>query len=70
MVGSFAAIETVDMLTPEMISKIARLHQCVNAQRERQAPVLTAPAVAFRQAFAQMVCALQGWRVRLLRRPG
>ena len=69
-VGSVAAIETVEMLTPEMISKIARLHQRVNAQRERQAAALTAPAVAFWRACAQMVCALHGWRVRLLRRAG
>ncbi len=67
-VGSVAAIETVEVLTPEMISKIARLHELVNAQRERQAAALTAPAIAFWRACTQIVCALRGWRVRLLGR--
>lgn len=62
-VGSVAAVETVETLTPEMISRIARLHQRVDAQRARS-------ATAFRRGCSQMVLALQGWRIRLLRRAG
>lgn len=69
-VGSVAAIETVEMLTPEMISKIAELHKRVSAQSERRAAALTAPAAAFHRACAQRMCALLGWRVRLPRRAG
>jgi hypothetical protein len=69
-VGSVAALDTVEMLTPEMISNIARLHQRVDTKRVHDGATFTSPAVAFGQACAQMLCALQGWRIRRLRRAG
>ena len=62
-VGSVAAVETVETLTPEMISRIARLHQRVDAQRARR-------ATAFRRGCSQIVLALRGWRMSVLRRAG
>jgi hypothetical protein len=69
-VGPVSAIETVNVLTPELVARIAQLHQRVNERRARQPAALAAPAVAIRRACARMVTKLQGWRVQLLRRAG
>jgi len=69
-VGSVAALDTVEMLTAEMISNIARLHQRVDAERGHDGAPFMSPAVAFGRACAQMLCALQGWRIQRLRRAG
>lgn len=66
-VGSLAALDTVEILTPEMIARIARLHQRVAAERARQNAASAALAAASRRACARMVAALQGWRMRLRR---
>jgi hypothetical protein len=69
-VGSAAAIETVELLTPEMISRIARLHRRTEAQRSSRAVASTILAAAFRRACAQIASALHGWSDRLIRRAG
>jgi len=66
-VGSQAALDTVEILTPEMIARIARLHQRVAAERARQNAATAALAAAARRACVRMVAALQGWRMRLRR---
>lgn len=69
-VGSLAALETVEVLTPELIARIARLHQQVAAERARQNAASAALAAAVRRACARMVSGLHGWRVRLHGRAG
>jgi len=69
-VGSIPALETVEMLTPEMISKVAQLHRRVDAQRAARAEVLVNAVAAFRRACAPLVSALRGWRARLPGRTG
>jgi hypothetical protein len=68
--GSAAAIETVELLTPEMISRIARLHRRTEAQRSSRTVASTVLAAAFRRACAQIASALHGWSDRLIRRAG
>jgi len=66
-VGSLAALDTVEILTPEMVARIARLHQRVAAERARRDATSAALAIAVRRVCARMVAALQGWRMRLPR---
>jgi hypothetical protein len=68
--GSIAALQTVEMLTPETISKIARLHRRSDAERAARAQVSATAAAAFRRACAPLVAALTGWRTRLVSRTG
>jgi len=67
-VGSPSALRSVEMLTPEMVARIARLHQRAAAERGRRDAVSAALVAALRGAFAQAVSALGSGRVRLLRR--
>lgn len=69
-VGSIAALETVEMLTPEMISKIARLHRRLDAERAARAEVSANAAAAFRRTCARVAAKLHGWRASLIRRTG
>jgi len=69
-VGSIAAIETVEMLTPEMISRIARLHRRREADRAARAEASANAVEAFRRACTQLSAKLRGWRASLVRRPG
>ena len=69
-VGSLAALETVETLTPEMISRIARLHQWTDAQLSRQPAAVIALSSAFRWTCARIASALHGLTDRLLHRVG
>jgi len=69
-VGSIAALETVEMLTPEMISKIARLHRRRDADRAALAEATANAAATFRRVFTQLAAKLHGWRAGLARRAG
>jgi hypothetical protein len=69
-VGSIAKLETVEMLTPEMISKIARLHRRRDAEQAARAEASASAAAAFRRACAQLAATLEGWRASLVRRIG
>ena len=69
-VGRIAALETVEMLTPEMISKIARLHRRRDAEQAARAEASASAAAAFRRACAQLAATLEGWRASLVRRIG
>ena len=69
-VGSLAALETVEVLTPELIARIARLHQQVAAERARQDAAWAARIAAVRQACARTISALHGWRIRAHGRAG
>jgi hypothetical protein len=68
--GSIATLETVEMLTPETISKIARLHRRSDVERATRAEAVASAASVFRRVSAQMATALHGWRARLVRRTG
>ena len=67
-VGSIAALETVELLTPEMISKIARLHRRLDAERAARAQVPANAAAAFRRTCASLAARLRGWRADVVRR--
>ncbi|HEY2558763.1 MAG TPA: hypothetical protein VGI48_03530 [Caldimonas sp.] len=69
-VGTPDALERVEILTPEMVARIARLHQRVAAEQARRDAAAAASAAALRRMCARMVAALRGWSVRLLRRAG
>jgi hypothetical protein len=69
-VGSVAKLETVEMLTPEMISRIARLHRRADAQRSGQPGAAPNLAAAFRRACEQVAAALHGWSDGLIGRAG
>lgn len=69
-VGSIAALETVEMLTPEMISRIARLHRRRDAERAARAQASANAVAAFRRACAQLAATLNGWHASLVRRAG
>jgi hypothetical protein len=69
-VGSIAKLETVEMLTPEMISKIARLHRRRDADAAAQAQASARAAAAWRRTCEQLAATLNRWRVRLVRRTG
>jgi len=69
-VGSVAALETVEMLTPEMISRIARLHRRLDAERVARAQSSANAAAAFRRTCARVGAKLHGWRASLIRRAG
>lgn len=69
-VGSLSALETVELLTPEMISKIARLHRRVAAERAARAQAAANAAAAFRRIGARFAARLHGWRAGLARRTG
>lgn len=69
-VGSPAALESVEVLTPELIATIAGLHRQLDAERARQEAAPAALAAAVRRACARMVSALHGWRPRLHGRAG
>ena len=68
-VGSVAAVETVEMVTPEMIERIARLHRQTTEQRAR-AGVSTTSVAALRRACAELASTLNGWSARLMHRAG
>ena len=69
-VGSIAALETVEMLTPEMISRLARLHRRREAERAARAQASANAVAAFRRACAQLAATLHGWHASLVRRTG
>lgn len=69
-VGSVAAIETVALLTPEMIEKIGHLHRQTEAKRASQAGASIAAIDAFGRACAEIAATLQRWSVRLIHRAG
>jgi hypothetical protein len=69
-VGSMAALETVELLTPEMISRIARLHRRVDADRAARAEAAANAAAALRRTWRRLGAKLHGWRASLVRRPG
>jgi len=69
-IGSAAAVETVEMLTPEMISRIARLHRRADARRSSRAAVSANAVAAFRRVCAQIASALHGWSDKLIHRAG
>jgi hypothetical protein len=69
-VGSIAALETVEMLTPEMISRIARLHRRLDADRAARAQASANAAAAFRHTCARLGAKLHGWHASLVRRFG
>jgi hypothetical protein len=68
--GSIAALETVELLTPEMISKIARLHRRRDAEQAARAQARADTAAALRRTFARWGAKLHGWRARVVRRAG
>jgi hypothetical protein len=69
-VGSIAALETVELLTPEMISRIARLHRRRDEVRAAQAQASANRAAALRRACSRVADKVHGWRAGLLRRAG
>jgi hypothetical protein len=69
-VGSMAALETVALLTPEMIEKIGQLHRQTEARRAAQAAASTAAVAAFTRALGEIGSVLQRWSVRLIHRAG
>jgi hypothetical protein len=69
-VGSVAAVETVEILTPEMMERIGRLHREANAQRALRTGVSTTAAAAFRRACAEIASTLYGWSAKLTHRGG
>ena len=69
-VGSIAALETVEMLTPEMISRIARLHRRWDADVAARAQASARAAAAWRRTCEQLAATLNRWRARLVRRTG
>ena len=69
-VGSIAALETVEMLTPEMISRIARLHRRRDAERAARSQASANAVAAFRRTCAQLAATLHGWHASLVRRTG
>jgi hypothetical protein len=69
-VGSIAKLETVEMLTPEMISRIARLHRRWDADVAARAQASARAAAAWRRTCEQLAATLNRWRARLVRRTG
>jgi hypothetical protein len=63
--GSPAALEAVEVLTPSMVAKIAQLHERDAAEQARRDAASAARVAWLRGAWAQVVTAL---RVRPLRR--
>ena len=69
-VGSMAALETVELLTPEMVARIARLHRLTDAQRASRAGAATSLAAVFRRACSTMAATLNAWSDRRIDRAG
>ena len=69
-VGSIAALETVEMLTPEMISRIARLHRRRDAEEAARAKAWAKTTAPLRNAGLQLIATLQGLGASLVRRAG
>jgi hypothetical protein len=69
-VGSPATLDSVEILTPERVAMIARLHERVAAEQARQDAAPAALVAAFRRACAQIASALHGWSDRLTHRAG
>ena len=69
-VGSIPALEPVEMLTPEMISRIARLHRRRDAERAARSQASANAVAAFRRTCAQLAATLHGWHASLVRRTG
>ncbi len=69
-VGRKAAIETVTMLTPEMIAKIGHLHRRTEARRPRRAAASMAALATFGRVCRQIASGLRRWSVRLIHRAG
>jgi hypothetical protein len=69
-VGSVAVLETVAMLTPEMIEKIGHLHRQTEARRANRAGASLAALGAFGRACGEIASSLHGWSVRLIHRAG
>jgi len=65
-VGSVAAIETVGMLSPAMMEKIARLHLETDARRVARVRASTTSAAAFRRLCADAASTLRAWSVKLM----
>ena len=69
-VGSPAALDTVEILTPEMVGRIAALHERVVAERARDDAAAAALVARIRRSCSQAVATLSVWRTRLLHRFG
>jgi hypothetical protein len=69
-VGSVAALEKVEMLTPEMIETIGHLHRQTEARRARRASASLAAIATFGRACGEIASRLHGWSVRLIHRVG
>jgi len=65
---SSPALKTVEMLTPELISKIERLHRQRDAEDAARAQAWARTTAPLRRARQQVVATLQSWRSRLNRR--
>jgi hypothetical protein len=62
-----AALESVQTLTPEMVARIARLHQLAAEEQTRREAASAAFVASLGKACARAVSALRGWRARLTR---
>ena len=69
-VGRIAALETDEMLTPEMISKIARLHRRRDAEDAARAEAWAKATAPLRHAGLQLIATLHGLGASLVRRAG
>jgi len=69
-VGRIAALETVEMLTPEMISRIARLHRRRDAEDAARAEAWAKATAPLRHAGLQLIATLHGLGTSLVRRAG
>jgi len=69
-VGSIAALETVEVLTPDLILQIARLHRRQDAERAALADVAARRAAALQRTCAKLIATLDRWRASLARRAG
>ncbi|HZW72304.1 MAG TPA: hypothetical protein VFF43_02100 [Caldimonas sp.] len=69
-VGRIAALETVEVLTPELISKIARLHRRRDADEAARAQVWANAVEPLRRAWAQLAATLHAGGASVSRRAG
>jgi len=68
--GSVAVLETVTMLTPEMIEKIGHLHRRAEAQCASRASASRAAIVDLGRVRGKIASTLHRWSVRLIHRAG
>ena len=69
-VGSVAVLETVKMLTPEMVERIGELHREMDARAAGRAASSRVAMAAFRQRLRRLASRLRGWSVRQIHRLG